>query len=623
MKSDNQNLNADSAFSLQARSGAKTLLAGFLLIACLLALLCPMWPQDVKAQTVDDSLRLAWLDRTSLNPLETFDFSGQAAMKLVYRGLFMLDDAEMLRTDLAEEANWSPDHFALTIKLRKDASFSDRSPLTSRDAALSILYRRYYLQAKLQREAIPPEYLGTELEEQYDLPLPSPWDFLEMADPMEQTGDPDTLEEDLDQEEDQEEALAENLIGEDLGDQEEGAPEDQAGQIFTADLQASYLNQLASDPLGIQAYEAIKAIKIHDQYSFTIQLSQRAERLPWFLCFPLIPESYLESHDLTPVPGVGSYKFVKAQGEGSNWELHPVSARFGGLKLLLKSYPDFDSALADFNQDHLDLLLVPASDYLNLRHRQGLKAAVGESLDYYLLLAGSDPSFPLADPQLFRAFRQAQLLSRQDLAASSYLNLPHRASDWRQAYALSGGLGQTELPDLSEARRRLTDQTITLAAVSNSYNRSLLAEIKQMPLLSSSQLEVVWLQAEDLPAFAAAGRYDLLLLDVELSLPTDLRTLVYELNQLVPDLNLRLPDLAAEGLLPPAYFYAWDLETEDIPLQAIESSYQALSFALERSRVLGLGFAGQALLLGPRLACHLAAPAWDPYRYITEVTLCP
>ena len=544
-------------------------------------------------------------------------------MKLVYRGLFMLDDAEMLRTDLAEEASWSPDHYELTIKLRKDASFSDRTPLTSRDAALSILFRRYYLQQKLQREAIPPEYLGTEIEEQYNLPLPSPWDFLETAEDVDTNAENEALEEDLDQTGDLGDEGGEDLNPDDYADQEETPEDNQAGQIFTADRQASYLNQLASDPLGLQAYEAIKSIRIHDKYSFTIVLSERAERLPWYLCFPLIPENYLESHDLTPIPGVGSYKFVKSREEGTSWELNPVSTSLSGPKLLLKSYPDFSKALADFNEGRLDMLLVAPSEYLNLRHRQGLRAAVGESLDYYLLLAGSDQTFPLADPQLFRAFRQAQLLSSQDLAASSYLNFPHRASDWRQAYALDLGSDQSELPDLSEARRRLTDQTITLAAVSNSYNRSLLAEIKQMALLASSQVEVVWLQAEDLPAFAASGRYDLLLLDVELSLPTDLRTLAYELNQLIPDLNFRLPDLAAEGLLPPAYFYAWDLETEDIPLQAIESSYQALSFALERSRVLGLGFAGQALLLGQRLNSNLAAPSWDPYRYISEVTLCP
>ncbi len=614
---------ANSDFSQPPQPHGKILLTCLLLIACLLTLLSPLYAQEVRAQGSDERIRLAWLERTSLNPLETFDFSGQAAMKLVYRGLFMLDDAEMLRTDLAEEASWSPDHYELTIKLRKDVSFSDRTPLTSRDAALSILFRRYYLQQKLQREAIPPEYLGTEIEDQYNIPLPSPWDFLETADPTEQTGDTDNLEEGLDQAEDWGEELDEDLNSESYDDQAESPTEEQAGQIFTAELQASYLNQLASDPLGVQAYEAIKSIRIQDKYSFTIVLSQRAERLPWYLCFPLIPESYLESHDLTPIPGVGSYKFVKSRETGAVWELNPLSTRLSGPKLELKSYLDFDSALADFNAGRLDLLLVPSSEYLNLRHRQGLKAAVGESLDYYLLLAGSDPAFPLSDPRLFRAFRQAQLLSSQDLAASSYLNLPHRASDWRQAYALDLGSDQAELPDLSEAKRRLTAQTITLAAVSNSYNRSLLAEIKQMFLLSSSELQVVWLQEEDLPAFAAAGHYDLLLLDVELSLPTDLRTLAYELNQLVPDLNFRLPDLAAEGLLPPAYFYAWDLENEDIPLQAIESSYQALSFALERSRVLGLGFAGQALLLGPRLANNLAAPAWDPYRYITEVTVCP
>lgn len=588
----------------QGKGIGKCLILLICLFSLVLALACP----DIRAEGADKRIRLAWLKRSSLNPLETFDFSGQAAMQLIYRGLFMIDDAEMLRTDLAEEANWSPDHYQLTIKLRKDVSFSDRTPLTSRDAALSILYYRYYLQQKLQRDAIPPQYVGTESADQYLTPLPPPTDFLRLAD---NPGPTDQAQE----------LVAE---GEDDQDQEVENTEGQVGQVFTADAQAAYLNELPADPWGIEAYEAIESIEIIDKYTFRIDLAQRAERLPWYLCLPIIPEPYLESHGLTPIPGIGSYKFSKAQDEaGTSWELKPVSTRQQAPGLSLKAYDDFDAALADFNEDRLDLLLVPAAEYLNLRHRQGLKAVAAESLDYYLLLAGSDRSYPMADPQVFRAFRQAQLLSSQDLAAHSYLNFPHRASDWRQAYAVNIGSQESQVPDLSEARLRLSDHKVTLAAVSSPSSRSLLAEIKQMFLLSSSQLDMVWLQEDELANFAAAGHYDLLLLELPLSLPTDLRTLTYELNRLVPDLQLRLPDLAADGLLPPAYFYAWDLDKADIPLQALESSYRALSFALERSRVLGLGFADQALLLGSRLDGNLAAPAWDPYRHITEVTLCP
>lgn len=568
-------------------------------------------------QAAPERISLAWQERSSLNPLETFDFSGEAAMRLVYRGLFMLDDAEMLRTDLAEEAIWSPDHYELSITLRKDVSFSNGDPLTSRDAALSILYRRYYLQLKLQEESIPQEIRGTEGEAEYYLPLPLPWEFLDLnSDPLPEEL-PSTWEENP-----EEAPLVEEEWTYDPEDEENFPGVDR--QIFTVDMQADYLNQLASDTMGLQSYAAIESIKIIDQYSFKIILSERAERLPWYLCFPVIPEKYVENHDLSAIPGIGEYKFTKSRGErGDSWELNPVSSTLRGPRLYLQAYPNFDQALADFNQDKLDLLLVPPKEYLPLRHRQGLQASSGQSLTYQLILAGSDLNFPLADPQLFRAFREAQILSSHNLPAQSYLNFPHRASDWRQPYTMAARPADRELPDLSLARRRLTDQTLTLAAVSNSYNRSLLAEIKQMFFLSSSKLEVVWLKPEELASFAAAGHYDLLLLEVELSLPTDLRTLAFELNQLVPSLNLKLPDLSAEGLLPPAYFYAWDLEMQDIPLQAIESSYWALSFALERSRVLGLGFAEQALLFGPRLVSNLAAPPWDPYRYLKEVQLWP
>jgi peptide/nickel transport system substrate-binding protein len=91
-------------------------------------------PKDtvVMARQIDDII--------SLDPAETFEFSGAEALGNVYQRLigYDLKDVSQLKGELAESWSVAPDGKTYTFRMRRGLKFASGNPVTARDAAYSL-----------------------------------------------------------------------------------------------------------------------------------------------------------------------------------------------------------------------------------------------------------------------------------------------------------------------------------------------------------------------------------------------------------------------------------------------------------------------------------------------------
>ena len=87
--------------------------------------------------TESDTLRLPCFPGDSFNPFSCESDMNFRLIPLVHRGLFLLRSDYTVENDLAEKIT-STDRLIYRITLRQDVLFSDGTPLTARDAAVSI-----------------------------------------------------------------------------------------------------------------------------------------------------------------------------------------------------------------------------------------------------------------------------------------------------------------------------------------------------------------------------------------------------------------------------------------------------------------------------------------------------
>ncbi len=625
---------------------------GLILILSLLSL--PVFSTAAE----ETSLVLAFLDRQHLNPLSTFDFSGQAIMSLVYRGLFMIDDQEMLRKDLAAEAMWSDNHLALYISLRKDESFSHKEPLHAEDAAYSILYYRFYLEQYLASKgyglyAHQPLPVGDEFPAPASL---SPADFL----PSHFITFRDSSEPIAD---DWQESLPAS-----------GDPDSEDGPTaFTMTEQAEYFSFLETDPYGQNALRAIRLIEVIDESSFVIYLEEHAERLPWVLCLPLIPKEYTEKFSLDPIPGIGPYVMEMrpvssplsgnqaieedsevttklpeesgdegepeedvgegeedagaGEGEKESQEtkvlyLLPSSRSKRNIsELKVEAFPSFDSALTAYTEGQIDVLLVEKEIFHNMALQQNIHTVAQETREFYFLLSGHSPNYIFSDINLCRQFRHAMALTTKNNPLKSQLPFPHSMRDWRRKYAVY--YQDTGIPtsDWHNLKAEIKDEKIVLAAVSNGFNREIMSDVKRLFTNLGARPELIWLSEDEYAAFAQRGEYDFLLACVELSYPTDYRTLNIELGKISSQFTFFSNYFTQEGLLSPGFFYQWDLEDSGLSADTIRNSYRSIYEMIEDIRIFELFFARQGLLLSSRVRGTISSPAYAPYRNIEELSL--
>lgn len=646
-------------------------------VSCVLILMLSLLSLPVFATAAaETSLVLAFQERKHLNPLSTFDFSGQAIMSLVYRGLFMIDDQEMLRKDLAAEAMWSADHLALYISLRKDESFSHKEPLHAEDAAYSILYYRFYLEQYLATEgyglyAFQSLSAGDDTSALTSL---SPADFV-----------PSRFITFRDSSESSADDWQESLLASGDPDSEDKPT------AFTMTDQAEYFSFLETDPYGQNALRTIRLIEVIDDSSFVIYLEEHAERLPWVLCLPLIPKEYTESFSLDPIPGIGPYIMEmrpvspplsekqateeeeadtfsealekstletdlpegdfqsedakdsevtakepeEAGDEGEQEEnieeesieikelyLLPSSRSKRNIReLKVEAFPSFDLALTAYTEGRIDVLLVEKEIFHNMALQQNIHTVAQETREFYFLLSGHSPSFIFSDINLCKQFRHAMALTTKNNPLKSQLPFPHSLRDWRRKYAVYEQDASIPSADWQNLKERIKDEKIVLAAVSNGFNREIMSDVKRLFTNLGARPELVWLSEEEYVAFAQRGEYDFLLGCVNLSYPTDYRTLNIELGKISSEFTFFSNYFTQEGLLSPGFFYQWDIEDSGLSADAIRNSYRSIHEMIEDIRVFELFFAQQGLLLSSRVQGTISSPAYAPYRNIEELSL--
>lgn len=578
-------------------------------IVCGFLIICLVWLstgiiacREVEAAE-QDLIRLAWKKREHFNPLKTFDESGRAVLPLVYRGLFVIDDAEALRTDLASDAEWSADHLSLKLNLKKDESFSNGKALTAQDAALSILYYRFYLEEYLLADRLQLENSENEEGEETSALGPErdyPQNYI-----LDSSGN--------------------NTTPEGQGtDNEEETDRDSDGeqaQAFSYQAQLDYLYGLRSDPYHLKALRAIGQIEIQDSHSLIIHLKEVTDSLPWCLTLPIIPEDKMEEFSGL-IPGIGNYKFSK---QGERLFLEPVSKAQGGShRLELLSYDTFSKALEAFSDGKLDLLFCPAAYFLNLSLRSDLKTISQETSDYYYLKCGFASEFPLARLDNQRLLREGLSYSPASRYITSDWPYVLHQRDWRRTYArqYSALTDQENLAAWQALREALGDHKLLLAAESNSYNRYVMDGLSDFFRQLALPIELLWLPPDQYTAFAQSGRYDLLLCHTDLSYPLDAQLLRQEIYDLSPYLAYNLPVVGRDDLITPLFAYAWNLEDEQLPATALADYYRNVQDSLVRSGIFELFFAPQGLLIGQRLSGNQHPPAWDVYRGIEDFIIC-
>lgn len=591
-----------------------------------------------------NTIRLGWLERSQINPLNTFDPSGEALMHLLYRGLFRIDQEEMLRTDLAQEASWSADHLRLHIRLRADVSFSNGAPLHSVDAALSILWRGAYLLRSTARNE-DGETAGE------DIPLA-------YINPQDLIFDEDTSE-----------PLAETA-------------EDEDNKVTVLLPQAAwdYRSTSGADPHGTTAYAAIEKIGLRGEQELTIYLREVCERLPWYLCDPIVPGKEVTSDDMTVLPGIGPFRLEAlprtvpgeegqpvetteaaaetqttaetqaaaeetsasasqesdvsgASGESDAekkkevldplrqaFRLMPVAAAGRtGLQYELYPYADIHAAREAFTAGKLDILYLDEEDFASYALRKDLRSVAMETLRYHFWLAGHKPRFLFADSRLreklWQLLANAAWNSEFDPAP-----FPHHLEDWRRRYLPVSSLGLAA--DLeAELRTALDGQTIYLVAEAGREGRLQAKNLQRLLARFGAQIQCSWIVPEQRREVLEEGAFDFLLCEAELALPTDPLTLSQELREQGYTPGIAIPAMLSDPYPDPAFIFRWDLPEEDLPTAQLTDSYAIYAASLTRSALLPIGFSRTGLILGPRLAGTMRAVYGDPYQDLARLRL--
>lgn len=552
-----------------------------IVMACFM-LLSPFFNQRAAVSVLaqeDQTLNLYLTSREHLNPLNTFDLTGEAVMKLCYSGLFRIDDNERLRYDLLEYAEWSSDHLRLTLRLREGLLFSNQTPLTADDVALSILYRRYYLQKSHGREDLksPLEFFtpaGTEL-----LAIP---------------GEEPTVE------------------PTEIAPEEESEIADLSG--FPLSQQAEYFDSLDSDPDGLAGLEAISSIVAQDDLTLEIYLSERSVRLPWVLNFAVIPVEYMEADGIQAIPGYGRYQIEQIKDDLSlvltsvwNADLPPISVH---------SLLDENTALEWFANGKLDVLLLDENSFYERALRQDLFFIRQETLKYRYFIAGSNPTYAFANDEIRQTFRAWVNTWPADSPIRANQLLPLHSRDWRVNYLQLPALGTDDSTPLDRFMQLVEGRTLYLAAPATSYSRMVMDRLAERLSPLQCELNITFVPEEEYENFAANGAYDLLLGEYEMSYPLDPTVFRNALQKLAPAVTFQLPSITDERFVPPLFFYQFEMREEDAMHERTWSTVQeeADSFAL--SSVFPGGFTEQGIILGHRVAGSMSSPSWDPYRGI-------
>lgn len=525
-------------------------------------------PQKISlAQGEDEEfrspIRIYWSERQFLNPLATFDLSGEAVMKLCYRGLFRIDGQEKLLTDLAETAEWSSDKSALFLKLRDDLTFSNGSRLKAEDVSASILARRSYLRQKRQESS----------ESSYQPPEPI------------------------------------------QGNDEEAA--EARASLSPRELE-NYLASLVPDPSGLDSLDKIQDIQMLADGRLKIQMSEPDLRLPWALTFPIIPSENVDQFDMNLIPGIGEWRlqrdsrdrglYLKASDASIQREIHIVSCR------------DEHEAIQRFQNGEIDLLLLGPENFGLMDKRSQLSTHAQENNRLYFLSAGWNSQYLLSNPQNRELLRNFCSVWPARSPLSLPDELPFHKNDWRRlSMPLINRPGNPRL--MSELMAVFKDQTLYIAGESGPVFRRMLDELD----LRMSPLSCRLLSRASTASFeemAAGGEYDFILGSVELSPPFQAESLAAALAAISPRMAPAFPSRLSEDLLPIDQALAWNIGREDLDISLVNRSLSEQIQAIQHSGFFFAGFQKQGLIFSEKLQGTLVSTAFSPYAGLEGLRRC-
>lgn len=536
------------------------------MLLCLLGML-GLFYLPSKAQ--QRPLRLYWQARPHLNPLLTRDPSGQAAMQLLYAGLFRLDEREALHYDLLHEAHWSADRMRLQLSLRQDRSFSNGDPITAEDVAYSLLVYRYSLLT--DGTAAPPEDAALQRL---------------------RYGSPDVAS--LDPE--REEALKE--------------------LHFPETEELAFYDVHEADPDGKKAFAAISLVQVLNEHQVIIHLNGRADHLPWYLRSPIVPKADVFREDMTPIPSSGRYQ-IRSIDAQQILSLEARASVHQDKPILLQPYASQEAALEALEEEAVDVVYVGAEDFASYGKRSDIGKRAFKNLRYGVLLPGHDPAHLLSQEALFRAYRHASRLALHGDKA-----LPLHGRDYRRDYFCE----RPSLPekvDVQAFYQAIKGQRLLLLALEGAESRRVLARVSEELSKMGAKVEREFVSQEAYAARVQSGRYDLLFHAETLSLPSDPLLLVDQLLRLRPDLKAHVPARQHEDALLWARFYLFDVhEAASSPLR-LQACLSSLEDYLAALPLLHLGFFEEGLLYARGLDVTFQGAFWEPYDRLEEMDRWP
>lgn len=329
------------------------------------------------SETPSASLRLRYLDEGNLNPLRKHSYVNRSVFSLVYDSLFAFNAAGSLQAQLVESAQVSNDMLTWTLNL-KDVNFHSGENLTAADVEASL---RLWLDVNLEHsleewedeEQTPPNGDETDPDAEPD------------TDPDTETDDPDGTEPD-DLEPGSEETIDEPDSTEDDQDVDDEIEETSEPTTDSADDTYDYYidTPVLGEPAQVESFSAtykvslerghlIKAIDSSDPSTIKILLHEAAPILD-LLTFPIIPAEYTESNSYEIIPGSGSYRIIERDTQGNlhltAWQQDEAKAK----EIIAVNCADVMEALALFENDELDVLLMDRTEASRLQGRSRVRS---------------------------------------------------------------------------------------------------------------------------------------------------------------------------------------------------------------------------------------------------------
>ena len=336
-------------------------------------------------------LRIYWQKRDSYNPLDTFDYSGRAVFQLVFRPLFCLDDANILRGDLVKSVDYVEEKATYELELNKGIAFSNNQLISSADCKASILAYRDYLRAfmnqvsqglpnddqTLDSEGVQKGNLGEYLDQ--DL-LKAELDRLDLIQDIKIIDDsnfqiilPEGYAVVNPVELDQPQPSASLTFTESFNDwRNKARDKDQNEDEHRSKLDAKGDRELKADP-----------------------------GLLFALTMPIVPENQVNQADFPQLSSAG-YVFDKQDTGEIVLKARNRSARLKAVHLL--AYRDADAAMEALTAGDLDLVYLTEDKYYSYGKQNFQKLVSFPSQRYYYINFGKNKT--IRNPQLQTAIKQ-------------------------------------------------------------------------------------------------------------------------------------------------------------------------------------------------------------------------